>query len=137
MLVKQHIEHIECLVLDSFRQLLRKESLVVDLRISPDDFQLELLNGSGEHIFPDRLSAGERQLLAVSLLWGLARASGRPLPIVVDTPLGRLDAPHRTHLVERYFPNASHQVLLLSTDEEIDEKYYPKLKSRVGHSLYA
>ena len=133
-LVKQHIEHIERLVLDSFRQLLRKESLVADLRISLDDFQLELRNGSGEHIFPDRLSAGERQLLAVSLLWGLARASGRPLPIVVDTPLGRLDASHRTHLVERYFPNASHQVLLLSTDEEIDEKYYPKLKSRVGHS---
>lgn len=133
-LVKQHIEHIERLVLDSFRQLLRKESLVADLRISPDDFQLELRNDSGEHIFPDRLSAGERQLLAVSLLWGLARASGRPLPIVVDTPLGRLDASHRTHLVERYFPNASHQVLLLSTDEEIDEKYYPKLKSRVGHS---
>ena len=133
-LVKQHIEHIERLVLDSFRQLLRKESLVADLRISQDDFQLELRNDSGEHIFPDRLSAGERQLLAVSLLWGLARASGRPLPIVVDTPLGRLDASHRTHLVERYFPNASHQVLLLSTDEEIDEKYYPKLKSRVGHS---
>ena len=133
-LVKQHIEHIERLVLDSFRQLLRKESLVEDLRISPDDFQLELRNASGEHILPDRLSAGERQLLAVSLLWGLARASGRPLPIVVDTPLGRLDASHRTHLVERYFPNASHQVLLLSTDEEIDEKYYPKLKSRVGHS---
>ena len=133
-LVKQHIGHIERLVLDSFRQLLRKESLVTDLRISPDDFQLELRNASGEHILPDRLSAGERQLLAVSLLWGLARASGRPLPIVVDTPLGRLDASHRTHLVERYFPNASHQVLLLSTDEEIDEKYYPKLKSRVGHS---
>ena len=133
-LVKQHIEHIEHLVLDSFCQLLRKESLVADLRISPDDFQLELRNDSGGHIFPDRLSAGERQLLAVSLLWGLARASGRPLPIVVDTPLGRLDASHRTHLVERHFPNASHQVLLLSTDEEIDEKYYPKLKSRVGHS---
>ena len=133
-LVKQHIGHIERLVLDSFRQLLRKESLVADLRISPDDFQLELRNDSGEHIFSDRLSAGERQLLAVSLLWGLARASGRPLPIVVDTPLGRLDASHRTHLVERYFPNASHQVLLLSTDEEIDEKYYPKLKSQVGHS---
>ena len=131
---KQHIEHIERLVLDSFRQLLRKESLVADLRISPDDFQLELRNDSEEHIFSNRLSAGERQLLAVSLLWGLARASGRPLPIVVDTPLGRLDASHRTHLVERYFPNASHQVLLLSTDEEIDEKYYPKLKSRVGNS---
>jgi DNA sulfur modification protein DndD len=133
-LVRQHIEHIQQLVLDSFRQLLRKKSLVSDLRISPEDFQLRLIDADGQRLLPDRLSAGERQLLAISLLWGLARASGRPLPIVVDTPLGRLDTSHRTHLVERYFPNASHQVLLLSTDEEIDERYYPKIKSRIGHT---
>jgi DNA sulfur modification protein DndD len=53
---------------------------------------------------------------------------------VIDTPLGRLDASHRSNLIERYFPNASHQVLLLSTDEEIDEKYYEKLKPWVGRS---
>jgi DNA sulfur modification protein DndD len=80
------------------------------------------------------LSAGERQLLAVSLLWGLARASGQPLPVVVDTPLGRLDGSHREHLVERYFPYASHQVILLSTDTEIDEATYQRMKKFVGRS---
>ena len=72
--------------------------------------------------------------MAVSLLWGLIRASGRSLPIIIDTPLGRLDSKHRENLVERYFPNVSHQVLLLSTDEEIDETYYPKLKRHIGRS---
>jgi DNA sulfur modification protein DndD len=72
----------------------------------------------------------------VSLLWGLARASGRPLPAVIDTPLGRLDASHRYKLIERYFPYASHQVLLLSTDEEIDEHYFEKLKPWVGHAYH-
>ena len=115
-LVESHAHLIAALVLDSFRQLLRKESLISDLSIDADNFTITLLDQTGKLLLPDRLSAGERQLRAVSLLWGLARASGRPLPVVVDTPLGRLDTVHRRRLVENYFPRASHQVLLLSTD---------------------
>ena len=88
----------------------------------------------GEVIPTDRLSAGERQLLAISTLWGLARVSGRPLPNIIDTPLGRLDSKHRSNLIENYFPNASHQVIILSTDEEINQSYLEKLKTRVGKS---
>jgi DNA sulfur modification protein DndD len=80
-----------------------------------------------------QLSAGERQLLAVAILWGLGRAAGRPLPAVIDTPLGRLDSEHRTKLIEGYFPFASHQVILLSTDEEIAGAYYEKLRPWIAH----
>ncbi|MGQ4808048.1 hypothetical protein NKDENANG_01415 [Candidatus Entotheonellaceae bacterium PAL068K] len=73
-------------------------------------------------------------MLAVSLLWGLGRASGRALPAVIDTPLGRLDTMHRTLMVERYFPYASHQVILLSTDDEIDAQVYARLKPFVGRA---
>jgi DNA sulfur modification protein DndD len=132
--VRRHVGRIERLVLDSFRQLLRKSSLISELRIDPENFSLELRGTDGTVVSPDRLSAGERQLLAVSILWGLARAAGRPLPVVIDTPLGRLDASHRLNLIERYFPNASHQVLLLSTDEEIDEALYRKLKPWIGRA---
>ena len=135
-MVERHVNRIAQLVLDSFRQLLRKESLISDLKIDPEQFSLELRGIDGSVLSPDRLSAGERQLLAVSMLWGLARASGRPLPTVIDTPLGRLDASHRSNLVERYFPYASHQVLLLSTDEEINKKYYEKLKPHVGRTYH-
>ena len=90
--------------------------------------------GDGKPLALDRLSAGERQLLATSLLWGLAKASGRPLPTIIDTPLGRLDSSHRRHLLDRYFPVASHQVVLLSTDEEVDEASLARLKPFVGRS---
>lgn len=122
--IRRHVTNMEALMLEAFRTLLRKSDLVHGLSIDPETFQVTL-TGRGNQVLPfDRLSAGERQLLATSLLWGLARASGRPVPTVIDTPLGRLDSSHRRHLVERYFPMASHQVLLLSTDEEIVGPYH-------------
>lgn len=131
---RNHLERLEGLVLDSFHQLLRKQTLVSELKIDPQEFVVELRNGGRKALSADRLSAAERQLLAVSVLWGLARAWGRALPVVTDTPLGRLDTAHRLHLVERYFPHASHQMLLLSTDDEIDREYYERLKPWISHS---
>lgn len=130
--VVRHVERIEALVLESFRQLARKEQLIGGLRIDPATFALQLTGGDGRALSAERLSAGERQLLAIAILWGLARAAGRPLPTVIDTPLGRLDSEHRDHLVRRYFPQASHQVLLLSTDEEITGRHYEALRPAIG-----
>ncbi len=132
--VGRHLQRIQEFILEGYRQLLRKKSLIASVKINPANFGVELFNADDDRVLPDRLSAGERQLLAVSILWGLARASGYSLPVVIDTPLGRLDASHRTNLVERYFPRASHQVLLLSTDKEIDEEYYELLKPKIGRS---
>ena len=132
--IRRHVTNMEELMLEAFRTLLRKSDLVHGLTIDPETF-LVTLTGRGNQVLPfDRLSAGERQLLATALLWGLARASGRPVPTVIDTPLGRLDSSHRRHLVERYFPMASHQVILLSTDEEIVGPYYKALEPFVARS---
>lgn len=126
--IQRHVNNMETLMLESFRELLRKQHLVQNLRIDPETFAVTLQDKRGQDLPFDRLSAGERQLLATAMLWGLARASGRPIPTVIDTPLGRLDSSHRNHLVERYFPRASHQVLLLSTDEEIVGNFHQKLE---------
>jgi len=130
--IARHVANMEALMLESFQKLLRKADLVHGLKIDPETFEVSLRDKRGELLPFDRLSAGERQLLATAMLWGLARASGRPIPTVIDTPLGRLDSTHRAHLVERYFPQASHQVLLLSTDEEIVNGYHTKLKPAVA-----
>jgi DNA sulfur modification protein DndD len=133
--VARHVANMESLILDSFRQLLRKTDLVHGLSIDPETFRVSLSGRGGQPLPFDRLSAGERQLLATALLWGLARASGRPVPTIIDTPLGRLDSSHRQHLVQRYFPNASHQVILLSTDEEIVGRYYDALRPFVAREF--
>lgn len=130
---ERHVRRIEQLILEGFSYLLRKESLVSRLSIDPATYHLSMFGRDGQPLSPERLSAGERQLLAISIIWGLARAAGRTLPVVIDTPLGRLDSVHRSHLVERYFPVASHQVILLSTDQEIDESGLNRLRSSVGN----
>ena len=130
--LQRHLGRLETFILESYRALLRKQNLVSEVRICPETLTLTVVDRRGEPITSSRLSAGERQLLATSILWGLAKASGRSLPVVIDTPLGRLDASHRRNLIEHYFPNASHQVILLSTDEEIDGAYYQKLQPNLG-----
>ena len=132
--IERHVQRIEHLVLESYRQLLRKSALVTRLSIDPGTLSLTLYGRDGNVLSAERLSAGERQLLAIALLWGLAKASGRPLPTAIDTPLGRLDSGHRMHLVERYLPFASHQVLLLSTDEEITGEYLQRLDPWIGRT---
>ena len=134
-LLQRHVERLETLALDSLQQLLRKERLVTGLRIDSTSFAVTLRGGGGVEVSTERLSAGERQLLATALLWGLRRAAGRAVPLVIDTPLGRLDSSHREHLVARYFPHASHQVVLLSTDEEIAGRYYNMLKPHVASAF--
>lgn len=98
------------------------------VEIDTESFTLALFDRAGQPVPKHRLSAGEKQLLAIALLWGLARASGRQLPVAIDTPLGRLDSSHRNNLVEKYFPQASHQVLVLSTDTEIREAEVEQLR---------
>lgn len=131
---RRHLERIGDLVHEALSQLLRKESLIASVSIDPISHTVELEGPHGRQLSAQELSAGERQLLAVALLWGLARASGQPLPVMIDTPLGRLDGAHRLHLLDRYFPYASHQVILLSTDTEIDQDAYQRLRSHVGRA---
>ena len=85
--VSKHAGKLEALILESFQQLLRKPRLVTQLQIDPQHFNLHLTGSDGTALPIDRLSAGERQLLATSILWGLARASGRPVPTMIDTPI--------------------------------------------------
>jgi DNA sulfur modification protein DndD len=135
-MVEKHIKHLESLILDSFRSLIRKSNLVKKITIEPESYKITLRDQQLEPIPSNRLSAGERQILAISILWGLAKASGRPLPAIIDTPLGRLDSQHRKLLIGNYFPKASHQVILLSTDQEIDKGYRDDLSKYIGREYH-
>lgn len=135
-LISENINHLQSLVKQKFHALGRKAQLISDLKICPTSFAITLYDTTGNALEPAKLSAGERQLLAIAILWGLAEASGKDLPTVIDTPLGRLDGIHRSNLVNNYFPKAAQQVILLSTDEEIVGDYYKQLKPYIAREFH-
>lgn len=127
-LTERKLNKLENEVAECFRYLLHKSDLVHRVVIDAKTFSISLYDLEGHPVPKHRLSAGEKQLLAIAFLWGLARVSGRNLPVAIDTPLGRLDSSHRQNLIERYFPSASHQVILLSTDTEIGKFEVERLR---------
>lgn len=135
-LTRMKIEALQDTVADCFNHLLRKEDVLQSITIDPKTFKVTLFDKVGHAIPKEDLSSGEKQIYAISVLWGLAKTSGRPLPVIVDTPLGRLDSDHRKNLIQNYFPNAGHQVILLSTDTEVDEDLYADLQPNISHCFH-
>jgi len=126
---------LESEFLKSMDKLARKSDMDMRAKIDPVNFRVELVRKDGTTINKNELSAGEKQIYAISILEALARTSGRKLPIIIDTPLGRLDSHHRENLVKHYFPHASHQVIILSTDTEIDQNYVSKFSTHISHAF--
>jgi len=115
-----------------FNQLCRKQNFIDKAILDPETYAITLYRS--EHAFPrERLSAGERQLLAIATLWALRDISGRPIPVIVDTPLSRLDSEHRISMIQDFFPHVSHQVIVLATDAEVDKAVLENLAPAISH----
>lgn len=117
-----------------FKLLARKKNFVWAVEINPQTFDLTLFSQNNTLIPKTELSAGEKQLYAMALLWALRAVSGRALPIIMDTPMGRLDTDHRSALLENFFPSAAHQVIILSTDAEVNANAYDSIQDDVSRA---
>lgn len=114
---------------DVYKKLAHKKQVH---RIDIDETgQTRILSHEGEEIPFDK-SAGENQVFATALLAGLAKISGIDAPLVVDTPLGRLDSTHRANILKYWVSDNKRQVILLSQDKEIDRETFATLEPHVG-----
>lgn len=131
-LTSRKLDRLEEVLTNRYRMLSNKGDFYVQTHINKENLgvSIETTHGSKKEV--SQLSAGERQIFATALIWALAEISDRPLPFIIDTPLGRLDQEHRENLVEGFFPKASHQVLVLSTDTEITDEYYDLLTTKTA-----
>lgn len=114
-------------ITEEFSSLLRKRNFISKVTVDPTTYRATIEDKKGQQLPMERLSAGERQLLAISVLSSLIKGRKGRFPVVVDTPLARLDEKHRSLIIERFFATVSHQVLILSTDQEVEGKAYKTL----------
>lgn len=115
-----------------YLKLANKKNLIKKIVMDPETLDMQYLSEDGTLILKDSLSAGEQQLMVISILWALGICSKKKLPVIIDTPLSRLDSVHRTTLINTYFPNAGEQTIILSTDSEINSEYYDLMKESIG-----
>ncbi len=113
-----------------FLNLIWKKEAYKSIRID-EDYNLSIINKYGSECLGS-LSAGERQVLALSFMAALKEVSGFDVPVVIDTPLGRISGEPRENIAKslpKYLENT--QVTLLMTDTE----YTPKLKSILDNRI--
>ena len=131
-LQKKKINVLADTMTSCYKKLANKKNLIEKIRMDPITLDFVYLNSEGELVPKESLSAGEKQLMVISMLWALGICSKKKLPVIIDTPLSRLDSNHRISLITTYFPQASDQTIILSTDSEIDGHYYEVMKENVG-----
>jgi len=133
-LIDKRLAELEAVATECLSTLLRKKRWVGRICVDPDNYSVTIRTATNHLVQKSQLSAGEKQIYAIAMLWALAKLSQRPLPMIIDTPLARLDSEHRKLLVKSYFPVASHQVIMLSTDTEIDYEKVGDLSKCISRS---
>lgn len=106
-------------VTEKFLAIIGKRKLIQRIAFNPNDLSMEMFDENGNLFNRKQLSAGEQQLLSTAIVWGIVECTGQEFPMIIDTPLARLDSTHREQFVDNYIPNAGRQVIIFSTDAEI------------------
>ncbi len=110
--------------------ILRKKSLMDEIRfnqgfleVSKDDEVVDYRN----------FSAGEKQMLIVGILFAILDLANLHLPLVLDSFVGRLDLKHTHNIIEYLKGQLDTQIVLLSTDSEVNDTHIKKLQDKLGN----
>lgn len=99
--------------------------------ISEGEYGFQIVNRDGSRPNMDHISQGEKQVVALSFIIGLNRFADRSAPIVMDTPIARLDKEYRQNLAA-LFSNLTEQIILLSTNASLSTSFEEILKDDIA-----
>ncbi|MBF90818.1 MAG: hypothetical protein CMP75_03540 [Flavobacteriales bacterium] len=113
---------------EGFKLLSRKASSVKSVTVSPTDYSPSIGMDGYEGNWLDRdLSATEKQHVGLSMLYAICKLSRISLPVVVDTPVSRMDKEHKGWSVTNFYPQLSHQVIVLTTSDDLSDGLFEEL----------
>ena len=122
-------QEVQTTASDMFVKLVRDPQGYQGLRIGRD-YRVELLGRQGQSM---DTSEGGKQLVALSLIGALKQAAVRGGPVVLDSPLARLDLEHRANVLQTWVPSLGNQaVLLVQSGELTEQDAHAILGSRIG-----
>jgi DNA sulfur modification protein DndD len=130
---QKKLHQVQIQAITMLNKLMRKQDYITSIRINPETYDVSLFDSTGDYIAKETLSAGEKEILLLALIWAIFKCSGRRVPFIFDTLLGRLDKTHKHNILVDFIPTCGEQVLILSTNSEIDEDYYKLLNNFVSH----
>ena len=108
-------EEVQKTASEMFVKLVHDPQGYKGLRIG-SDYRVDLLEADGNAI---ETSEGGNQLVALSLIGALKQAAVRAGPVVLDSPLARLDKRHRENVLQKWVPSLGSQVVLLVQSGEL------------------
>lgn len=124
-------ESVEARLNERVGVLLGPSQLIKSVALD-EQFNMTYFDERGGPVARRSISAGMRQLVAMSMLWALKDEARRPLPVMIDTPLGRIDRENRALLMTEYFPHAGNPLVLLPTNSEFAAEDYADLANRIA-----
>ena len=114
---------------EGFKLLSRKAKSVKNVQISASDYSpLITMDGYDGNWLERDLSATEKQHVGLSMLYAICKLSRTALPVVVDTPVSRMDKEHKGWSVTKFYPQLSHQVIVLTTSDDLSNGLFDELK---------
>ncbi|MEV9524917.1 AAA family ATPase [Aliarcobacter butzleri] len=112
--------------------LLKKEGYEVDKITLDNDFNINVYDKNSRAMEILSSSSGQKQIIATALIWGISEYISEEIPMIIDTPLGRLDEKNQSLILNQFYPNASSQVLILPTPSELKHEAFKNLENDIS-----
>lgn len=112
--------------------LLKKEGYEADCIKLDSDFNINVYDKQSLPMDILSSSSGQKQIIATALIWGISEYISEEIPMIIDTPLGRLDEKNQSLVLNQFYPNASKQVIVLPTPSELRHDGFKHLQSQMS-----